>query len=53
MDLSKLDVQPRTRKPLAQAELHPYQRAVIESALAYYYKWKSMQYDSTELTQQD
>ena len=53
MDLSKLDVQPRTRKPLAQAELHPYQRAVIESALAYYYKGKSMQYDSTELTQQD
>ena len=48
-----IDAQARTEKPIPQAELHPYQRAVVETALAYYYRGKTIQYDSVELTQQD
>ena len=53
LDLRKTDVVPRVKKqPFPLADLDPYQRLVVESTLAYYFRGKAIQYDSVELTQQ-
>ena len=53
LDLRNSDVVPRVKKqPFPLADLDPYQRLVVESTLAYYFRGKAIQYDSVELTQQ-
>ena len=46
------DTVSRTSKPLPLADLDPRSRAVVETALAYYYRGHAVQYDSEVLTRQ-
>ena len=53
LDLRNSDVTPRVKKqPFPLADIDPYQRLIVESALAYYFRGQAIQYDSVELTQQ-